>query len=92
MTCNVCSKKSHVIYSQGWMCLNPSCSSFWSLGGREPEQLEYDATFLRPIAAEFRGLPDLRPGKLVKTIDHVTTSYAFRKGWYCEKCGRLSCR
>ncbi|OAX39114.1 hypothetical protein K503DRAFT_690307 [Rhizopogon vinicolor AM-OR11-026] len=92
MTCDVCSKKSPVIYSQGWMCLNPSCSSFWSLRGREPDQLDYDAVFIRPVAAEFRGLPDLRPGKPVQTIDHITTSYAFSKGWHCEKCGRLSTR
>jgi hypothetical protein len=92
IACKVCSEKTPVVYSQGWLCLNPSCSSFWSLGGREPDQLDYDTAFLRPVAAEFRGLPDLRPGKLVQTIDSITTSYAFSKGWHCEKCGRLSSR
>ncbi|KAG1865826.1 hypothetical protein DFJ58DRAFT_863465, partial [Suillus subalutaceus] len=94
VTCNKCSQKSPVVYSQGWMCLNPSCTSFWSLGGRELEQqqLDYDTTFLRPIAMVFTNLPELRPAKLIETMDSVTTSYAFSKGWHCEKCGRLSSR
>lgn len=90
--CNKCSQKSPVIYSQGWMCLNPSCTSFWSLGGQEPEQLVYDTAFLRPIATVFKNLPELRPVKLIETTDSITTSYAFSKGWHCEKCGRLSSR
>ncbi|KAG0708360.1 hypothetical protein DFH29DRAFT_892124 [Suillus ampliporus] len=92
VACSICSQKSPVVYSQGWMCLNPSCSSFWSLGGREPEQLDYDTTFLRPVAASFSNLPELRPAKLVETMDFITTSYPFSKGWHCDKCGRLSSR
>ncbi|KAG1746118.1 hypothetical protein EDB19DRAFT_1690476 [Suillus lakei] len=92
VACNKCCQKSPVIYSQGWMCLNPSCTSFWSLGGQELEQLDYDSTFLRPIAMAFSNLPELRPAKLIETIDSITTSYAFSKGWHCEKCGRLSSR
>lgn len=90
--CTQCSQKSPLIYSQGWMCLNPSCTSFWSLGGRELEQLDYDPAFLRPIATVFSSLPELRPAKLIETMDSITTSYAFSKGWHCEKCGRLSSR
>ncbi|KAG2043695.1 hypothetical protein BDR03DRAFT_851560 [Suillus americanus] len=92
VTCNTCSQKSPVVYSQGWMCLNPSCTSFWSLGGRELEQLDYDTAFLRPIAMVFTNLPELRPAKLIETMDSITTSYAFSKGWHCKKCGRLSIR
>ncbi|KAG1870361.1 hypothetical protein C8R48DRAFT_789393 [Suillus tomentosus] len=92
MACNKCSQKSPVVYSQGWMCLNPSCTSFWSIGGRELEQLDYDASFLRPIKTVFTNLPELRPAKLIETMDSITTSYAFSKGWHCEKCGRLSSR
>ncbi|KAG1776986.1 hypothetical protein EV702DRAFT_1104717 [Suillus placidus] len=92
VACSKCSQKSPVVYSQGWMCLNPSCTSFWSLGGRELEQLDYDTAFLRPIAMLFTSLPELRPAKLIETMDSITTSYAFSKGWHCEKCGRLSSR
>lgn len=92
MACNKCSQKSPVVYSQGWMCLNPSCTSFWSIGGRELEQLDYNASFLRPIKTVFTNLPELRPAKLIETMDSITTSYAFSKGWHCEKCGRLSSR
>ncbi|KAG1812407.1 uncharacterized protein BJ212DRAFT_1276580 [Suillus subaureus] len=92
VTCNKCSQKSPIVYSQGWMCLNPSCTSFWSLGGRELEQLDYDTAFLRPIAMVFTNLPELRPAKLIEPMDSITTSYAFSKGWHCEKCGRLSSR
>ncbi|KAG2099129.1 hypothetical protein BD769DRAFT_1368639 [Suillus cothurnatus] len=92
VACKKCSQESPVVYSQGWMCLNPSCTSFWSIGGRELEQLDYDATFLRPIAMVFTDLPELRPAKLMETMDSITTSYAFSRGWHCEKCGRLSSR
>jgi hypothetical protein len=92
VACKKCSQESPVVYSQGWMCLNPSCTSFWSIGGRELEQLDYDTTFLRPISMVFTDLPELRPAKLMETMDSITTSYAFSRGWHCEKCGRLSSR
>ncbi|KAG1746285.1 hypothetical protein EDD22DRAFT_918224 [Suillus occidentalis] len=80
--CTQCSQKSPLIYSQGWMCLNPSCTSFWSLGGREH--------FYAQLQLVFPSLPELRPAKLIGTMDSITTSYAFSKGWHCKKCGRLS--
>ena len=72
--------------------MEPSCSSFWSLGGREPLQLDYDTAFLRPIAREFDSLPDLLPRKPGQAVDSITTSHTFSRGWHCGKCGRLSSR
>lgn len=94
-TCRHCQLDSPHVYHQSWACLNPSCPRFWktSYGQHMPDQLEYRPEFLA-LKEECHlpmGFGDLRPS--VPAADSgINTTYAFSRGWHCQKCGRLSCR
>ncbi|KIK91187.1 hypothetical protein PAXRUDRAFT_831057 [Paxillus rubicundulus Ve08.2h10] len=90
--CEHCHEESPTVYMQGWMCLNPRCDLFWSINGKEPQQLGYCEKFLQLVPQKFGNLPDIMPARAVQTPDRVTTTYSFSRGWHCTKCGRLSCR
>ncbi|KAH0827875.1 hypothetical protein J3R83DRAFT_3502 [Lanmaoa asiatica] len=90
--CENCQEQSPFIYKQGWMCLNPRCSVFWSIKDEEPKQLDYREEFLNLLPQTFDRLPNIIPARVVETSCGVTTTYAFSKGLHCTKCGRLSCR
>ena len=90
--CESCQEQSPFIYEQGWMCLNPRCEKFWSIGDEEPKQLDYREEFLRLLPQRFEMLPDIIPTRVVEAPDGVTTTFACSKGWHCVNCGRLSCR
>ncbi|KAF9241593.1 hypothetical protein BU15DRAFT_44647 [Melanogaster broomeanus] len=91
--CEACLDKSPTVYKQGWTCLNPRCSVFWSINGEEPHHLEYCEEFLKPVPQQTRNLPNIMPDMAVlQTPDPITTTYSFSKGWHCKACGRLSCR
>ncbi|KDQ57451.1 hypothetical protein JAAARDRAFT_35165 [Jaapia argillacea MUCL 33604] len=95
-TCKTCEIVSVVVYAQGWICLNPACSSFWKLenGYAPPDNLSYSPEFLR--TASLPELPELAPLfpslPALKVHDGVVTSESFSKGWHCVRCGRLSSR
>ncbi|KAF8844298.1 hypothetical protein BDN67DRAFT_963043 [Paxillus ammoniavirescens] len=90
--CEHCHEESPTIYMQGWMCLNPRCDVFWSINGKEPQQLDYCESFLKLVPQKFGNLPNIMPARAVQRPGQITTSYTFSKGWHCTKCGRLSCR
>ncbi|KAF9227346.1 hypothetical protein BS17DRAFT_775348 [Gyrodon lividus] len=90
--CGHCREKSPTVYMQGWMCLNPHCNVFWSINGKEPQELGYCEEFLKLVPQKFRNLPNIMPARAVQTPDRITTTYSFSKGWHCTNCGRLSCR
>ncbi|KAF8160743.1 hypothetical protein B0H34DRAFT_697920 [Crassisporium funariophilum] len=98
ISCGLCHEKSPRIYIQSWVCLRPKCSNFW----REPirrqlltGELDYYPDFLKllPSTAIPPGFGKLEPSLPMSVpADGVVTSYAFTRGWRCDRCGRLSCR
>ncbi|KAJ5495087.1 hypothetical protein N7539_000203 [Penicillium diatomitis] len=92
--CAECGKFSQQIYAKpGWMCLQPSCSQFWKVGGSEPAEdalFEYHPTFLNQRLSTQPGIPD--PGPLAQIFDknlsssQGTTSREEWKGIVCPQC------
>ncbi len=95
-TCTSCHMPSPVVYEQGWMCLRPSCSAFWTLpDGRQPSQdLTYSDAFLNAsYQCKHEDLEAILPQPpATEATNGVITSRRFTKGWHCKDCGRLSCR
>jgi len=95
--CQRCRVQVLQVYDQGWMCLTPECAAFWTLehGGPPRGVLDYTSNFLelKPTQALPSNLPELflKPPP-TEAWDHITTAYAFTKGWHCRQCGRLSSR
>ncbi|RDX42081.1 hypothetical protein OH76DRAFT_1363459 [Lentinus brumalis] len=93
--CPACKKKSPLVYKEGWMCLQPSCTAFWTFtdGVLGPEELTYDESFLAvSFLCEHDPLEDIVPQPPAVPEDGVVTSRRFSRGWHCKKCGRLSSR
>jgi hypothetical protein len=95
--CGHCKTQIPQVYKQGWMCLTPECVAFWTMkhGGPPGGVLDYAANFLEliPIQSLPTNLPELFPKPPpTEAWDHITTAYAFSKGWHCPQCGRLSSR
>lgn len=77
------------------MCLQPSCTAFWTFtdGVLGPEELTYDESFLAvSFRCEHDPLEDIVPQPPAVPEDGVVTSRRFSRGWHCKKCGRLSSR
>ncbi|PPQ76611.1 hypothetical protein CVT24_011328 [Panaeolus cyanescens] len=102
-TCRDCGEESTQVYSLSWVCLNPSCKTFWRRGDGTflPEQLSYHPGFLNlPPSSAVTVASDLEPAYPIpanveeaKTIVATApTSYPFTRGFHCSTCGRLSCR
>lgn len=93
--CSTCKKRSPRVYEQGWMCLQPECTAFWTLpdGTLASGDLTYDESFLAvSFRCEHDALEDIAPRPPEKPADGVVTSRRFSRGWHCKKCGRLSSR
>ena len=63
-SCSICRAHSPVVYAQGWMCLQPTCSAFWRLpnGDIAPDDaLSYSDAFLHAAARCNHELSDGNP-------------------------------
>ncbi|KAF8513163.1 hypothetical protein BU17DRAFT_53515, partial [Hysterangium stoloniferum] len=101
--CQYCQRRSMNIYRFGWVCTNSGCKSFFCRRDNEaPSPGGYDTKFLtvKPDLFAFSYIPlNIRPElpvvrQLVDGMEQsqVATLRPFWKGFWCEKCGRLSCR
>ncbi|KAE8383316.1 hypothetical protein BDV26DRAFT_287818 [Aspergillus bertholletiae] len=91
--CSACSQRSLQVFHEGWMCLEPSCTRFFKLGGlTAPTNLTYHPKFL-----SYRMVPDptIKPHHslipdLLSTFDEddasVATSRVAWKGIVCPRC------
>jgi hypothetical protein len=103
-TCRICDFESPQIYLDGWMCLRPSCPSFWHIckAGRipyEPDEnsLTYDPRFLKqntpwPNDSHDYPLTSNTAELSGLSIPGEDTSQAFWLGMVCPKCGRCNSR
>jgi hypothetical protein len=97
--CSMCGERSQLLYTCGWMCCHPTCDQFWKLGWNgtnPPAELTYDDGFclskqqsLRHIEPSVPLCPNLPPGV---PINGTTLSAKFWRGWWCSRCGKVSCR
>ncbi|RUS14791.1 hypothetical protein BC937DRAFT_93332 [Endogone sp. FLAS-F59071] len=103
--CEVCKKKSPIIYKEGWSCLNDTCDRFWKvlpagaiIHQDLPRELHISDEFLAPglLIQELRqwSIPFSivpRPPPDTTMITH-DIGRLFWKGSHCRCCGRISCR
>lgn len=97
--CPVCCQVSTRIYNEGWMCLQPSCSLFWTIDTSNPPAcLTFHPSFL-----DFRAVadPDLQPHyslvpNLLSTIsEHEGDASLSRIAWrgiVCPQCSKCISR
>ncbi|KAE8356136.1 2OG-Fe(II) oxygenase superfamily-domain-containing protein, partial [Aspergillus coremiiformis] len=97
--CCGCGHSSFKIYNQGWMCLDPSCDLFFTMGGSvAPTTLTYTQEFLN-----YRMTPDasIEPHHslipdLLSTLDEddtsTTTCRVAWKGIVCPQCHKCISR
>lgn len=93
--CFSCGLESRLIYKQGWMCLHPRCTGFFTLhtGLATTQKLEYAEGFLELNTLPNVYLPALAPVQPFSTAGNgVATTPLFYRGWHCKSCGRLSSR
>lgn len=98
--CTICLKKSAQVFLQGWVCLEPTCSSFWKFSdGTQPneQKLSYDPRFLK----QRTWWPhETEPQSLVPDITQIAhgssfgldVSFAAWRGFVCPRCRRCSSR
>ncbi|GFF64652.1 hypothetical protein IFM60648_01339 [Aspergillus lentulus] len=97
--CAACHTASPRIYNEGWMCLEPTCDSFWTINGFKPP---LDFTFHRnfihartPPAPEVVPHHDLVPN-LLPTLEEdgegVSYSRIAWKGIVCPRCQKCISR
>lgn len=96
--CTTCSKKSFRVYEEGWMCLNPKCSLFWTVNGAPPTDLTFHSTFLnyrtRPDPATVPQ-SDLAPNFFTTLKDVYSAGSTAREAWrgiVCPKCSQCVSR
>ncbi|UZJ55031.1 hypothetical protein CBS101457_004351 [Exobasidium rhododendri] len=95
--CPSCGQISPVVFTRGWMCVYPACTSFWNMRGSVPKEddLTLSSYFLEsrpePLHFQHGGLPfSLEPH--VSRADLLDTEQGDAlRGFHCM-CGRLSCR
>ncbi|KAI2793724.1 hypothetical protein POX_a00308 [Penicillium oxalicum] len=96
-TCGECGLPSKQIYAEpGWMCLQPTCSQFWKIGGKEPSPAApfvYHPGFLNNRLSTHLDSHD--PGALAQIFDRnlePSLGSADREEWkgivcpHCHKC------
>ena len=99
-TCVVCKATWPHIYSQGFICFNQKCKTFWKLEGKapQPEDISYNPAWLAeetPWPENIEPPYALRPEPLpnnVRQDPFYATSYAATRGIVCEWCGRCISR
>lgn len=97
--CPECAVSSPRVYNEGWMCLKPSCSRFWSINGSPPPtDLTYHPRFLsarEPPDEEIRPQYSLVPD-LLSTIPEEDVDAGFSriawKGIVCPDCHKCISR
>lgn len=97
--CPTCRLTSPQIYSEGWICLQPKCSRFWTLRSWPIPPgftLTYSNTFL-----EHKATPQTLqavPFDVVPPAPHApdeamsVDGRTLWRGWVCHRCGRANCR
>lgn len=95
--CNLCETNSPQVFSQGWMCLNEKCTSFWLMTGTSLVSLTYNPAFIHERTAS----PHIRPTfELVPTLPSslggydmiFPVSHRSLKGIVCPDCHKCTSR
>jgi hypothetical protein len=97
--CAACHTASPRIYNEGWMCLQPTCDSFWKIHGFQPPvDLTFHPNFIEartPRAPEVVPHHDLVPN-LLATLEEdgegVSYSRIAWKGIVCPRCQKCISR
>ncbi|GJJ06387.1 hypothetical protein Clacol_000578 [Clathrus columnatus] len=102
-TCTSCNESSRHIFRYGWVCTHSRCRAFFQLLDKsnvtnEGYNLDFlvpreDPSSLKGITLDIRPQPPVRPIILADNTEkpQLATSRHFWKGFWCEKCGKLSC-
>ncbi|KAF8578009.1 hypothetical protein K439DRAFT_1395975 [Ramaria rubella] len=103
--CAHCCQHSPIIYNFGWVCLHSDCLLFFRRKNPAPGPsiAGYHVGFLgqkkdppgcQGLRLDIRPQLPAEPKKKLNGKEHrqEATSRHFWKGWWCDKCGRLSCR
>lgn len=101
--CQACGGHSFSIFGYGWVCTQSGCRAFFQLLDKTNVVTEgYNSAFLAPREdpPAVRSLKlEIRPKPPVQPVIHsnaeqaqIATSRHHWKGFWCEKCGKLSCR
>ncbi|KAJ7152873.1 hypothetical protein C8R46DRAFT_1228435 [Mycena filopes] len=97
--CSNCGNSSPRVFKHGWTCLRPDCPQFWTGPNWQlSAALEYNPEFLElrePLALRLAPEFDTRlvpPPPVFDSTEEFTTGFKYTRGWYCQKCGRMSSR
>ncbi|GBC05489.1 hypothetical protein RclHR1_06250011 [Rhizophagus clarus] len=101
-TCSNCKKRFFQIY-ESWMCLNFLCESFWKVWNPikkeweiASQDLHYNQKFLSPGFIPKKILSHPLPFSIIPPpikIDGIGAHTLMHwRGFYCIRCGRVSCR
>lgn len=106
-SCGTCARESLQVYLNGWMCLHPTCGSYWLIfpsgpDGNEPFEPEesdliYDPRFLKaqtpwPNDDHIYPLTSNDATTSSHAVPGEDTSEAFVRGVVCPRCGRCTSR
>ncbi|KAH2927129.1 hypothetical protein KXW15_001781 [Aspergillus fumigatus] len=97
--CATCQTAVPRIYNEGWMCLQPTCDSFWKLHGFEPPvDLTFHANFIEArtspdpeVVPHHDLVPNLLP-TLEEDGEGVSYSRIAWKGIVCPRCQKCISR
>lgn len=97
LQCSECKESSTKVFEKGWICLNKTCDSFWTLdGANPPKELAYSQVFLDERITWRDDLPyALQPELIdatVATSKGFSVSEACSRGIVCPECGRCNSR
>ena len=104
--CEACDKLSANIYTSGWMCTNSGCKLFYRQSipafYPPPKDIGYEPAFLAiqslPNYIKASDLNICPPPYVQQKItdgqeaSQDGTSRPFWRGFWCDRCGRLTCR
>ncbi|KZV82751.1 hypothetical protein EXIGLDRAFT_335607 [Exidia glandulosa HHB12029] len=94
--CTKCRQPAKAIFSQGWMCLNTVCQAYWRLvdvpDGSQPspygDGMTYNPAFVAPTTT-----PQLLLARCkVETYCPRQPAQSQLRGFWCERCGKVTCR
>ncbi|KAH8119159.1 2OG-Fe(II) oxygenase superfamily-domain-containing protein, partial [Phellopilus nigrolimitatus] len=90
--CEFCGQSSPSVYREGWMCLRPSCTSFFQANSKEHFTLNYNDHFLELRPHPNFGRINLIPQSPIKSLNAPPKDRYSPRGWWCPDCGQLCCR